>query len=118
MINARFEIVPEKDEIISLRVTGHAGFDSYGYDIVCASVSALVISTINALEDYVGLNTNVQINEDYTSFSVTAIDEYTSVQAQTLMHSLEMGIRALSEEYDDFIKVDIVEVEKNDQIYD
>ena len=113
MITARFEIVPEKDEITAVTITGHAGFDDYGHDIVCASVSTLVISTINALEDYVGLNANVEINDDLTSFSVTAIDEYTSIQAQTLMHSLEMGISALSEEYG-FIKVEMVEVEKND----
>ena len=29
--------------------SGHAGYDDYGKDIVCASVSVLVINTINSL---------------------------------------------------------------------
>ena len=30
---------------------GHAGYADYGQDIVCASISVLVINTINSLED-------------------------------------------------------------------
>ncbi len=29
-------------------ITGHAGYDDYGKDIVCASVSAIVITSVNA----------------------------------------------------------------------
>ncbi len=31
-----------------IEITGHAGYDDYGKDIVCASVSSIVITTINA----------------------------------------------------------------------
>ena len=34
-----------KNKII---ITGHAGYDDYGRDIVCASVSSIVITSINA----------------------------------------------------------------------
>ena len=30
-------------------ITGHANYDDYGKDIVCASVSSIVITTINAI---------------------------------------------------------------------
>ena len=29
-------------------ITGHAGFDEYGKDIVCASASSIVITSVNA----------------------------------------------------------------------
>lgn len=29
-------------------ITGHAGYDGYGKDIVCASVSSIVITSVNA----------------------------------------------------------------------
>jgi uncharacterized protein YsxB (DUF464 family) len=29
-------------------ITGHAGYDEYGKDIVCASVSSIVITSVNA----------------------------------------------------------------------
>lgn len=35
-----------KDEII---IKGHAGFSEYGTDIVCAAVSSIAITTVNAI---------------------------------------------------------------------
>ena len=35
------------DFIKGFKVTGHAGYDTYGKDIVCASVSSIVITSIN-----------------------------------------------------------------------
>ena len=37
------------DKIKSIHILGHAGYDSYGKDIVCASVSSIVITSINAI---------------------------------------------------------------------
>ena len=37
-----------EDKII---ISGHAGYDILGKDIVCASVSSIVITTINAIID-------------------------------------------------------------------
>ncbi len=40
------KIVLSKDEI---EITGHAMYDDYGRDIVCAAVSSTVITTINGI---------------------------------------------------------------------
>lgn len=37
----------EDNFIKSFKVTGHANYDDYGKDIVCASVSSIVITSIN-----------------------------------------------------------------------
>ena len=34
---------------IGFSSVGHAGYDEYGHDIVCAGVSALVINCINSI---------------------------------------------------------------------
>ena len=34
-----------------IEIKGHANYDDYGKDIVCASVSSIVITTINAIID-------------------------------------------------------------------
>ena len=39
--------IKEKDNKII--ISGHASFDEYGKDIVCASVSSIVITTVNAI---------------------------------------------------------------------
>ncbi len=43
--------VKENNNLIEdISITGHAMFDDYGKDIVCASVSSIVITTVNAIE--------------------------------------------------------------------
>ncbi len=32
-----------------IKVSGHANFNDYGYDIVCASVSSIIYTTINGI---------------------------------------------------------------------
>ena len=32
-----------------IRISGHANYDDYGKDIVCASVSSIIITSINAI---------------------------------------------------------------------
>lgn len=109
MIHAHFTKVAGTDEFISVKVKGHSGFDTFGEDIVCASVSSLVIATVNALEEYVGLDTAYEVESGYTSFNIVPIDEYTSIQAQAIANTLFMAIVGMSEEYDDFIRVTIQE---------
>lgn len=36
-----------KEDVITIK--GHAGYDKYGKDIVCAAVSSTVITTVNAI---------------------------------------------------------------------
>ena len=47
MIKVR--IVKENDIIESIHCNGHAGYADYGKDIVCASFSTMIITTINAI---------------------------------------------------------------------
>ena len=35
-----------------IEIKGHANYDDYGRDIVCASVSSIVITTINAIIEF------------------------------------------------------------------
>lgn len=35
--------------IKEVKITGHAGYDEYGKDIVCASVSSIVITSVNLI---------------------------------------------------------------------
>ena len=42
--------VKYQDELVEhVSINGHAGYDEYGKDIVCAAVSSIVITSINAM---------------------------------------------------------------------
>ena len=47
MIKVR--IVKNNNQIESIHLKGHAGYADFGKDIVCASFSTMVITTINAI---------------------------------------------------------------------
>ena len=45
----RVKVLYSHDSIESISVSGHANFDAFGRDIVCASVSSIVITSVNAI---------------------------------------------------------------------
>lgn len=45
----KVEVKEENNFIKYVRLTGHANYDLFGKDIVCASASSIVITTINGI---------------------------------------------------------------------
>ena len=45
----KVDFVLKNNFYYELTIKGHANYDEYGKDIVCASVSSIVITTVNAL---------------------------------------------------------------------
>lgn len=45
----KVEVKKENNKVKEIKLTGHALYDDYGKDIVCASVSSIVITTINGI---------------------------------------------------------------------
>ncbi len=59
----RVLITRKNSKLVSISIKGHADYEEYGKDIVCASVSSLVISTINNIISIDDKSINV-IKED------------------------------------------------------
>ena len=55
-------------EYRSFRCCGHTGFAEAGEDVVCAGVSAIVINTINCLQDLLQEKVEVQYDEEVGDF--------------------------------------------------
>ena len=92
------EIKQKKTEI---SVIGHAGFAPHGHDIVCAGVSTLVQTLIQAVEE---------LTEDEIQYDIqpgTAVIRYgnLSQQAQLLVDSFFLGIRSMAASYPDNIMI-------------
>jgi len=63
----------------SITITGHANYDDFGKDIVCASVSSIAITTINAIKRF-----------DNDSLTYEEKDGYLNIKI--LKHSKEVDI--------------------------
>jgi hypothetical protein len=88
-----------KDNLITIK--GHAGYDDKGKDIVCASVSSIVITTINGI---------IEINPDAIDSSdldneiiIRKLKEDETVNK--LLNNMILLLENLEKDYKDYIKI-------------
>jgi uncharacterized protein YsxB (DUF464 family) len=81
------------------KVTGHAGFAEEGKDVVCAAVSALVINTINSIEQLTNDKFLAESDENDGRIKLKFLSE-NSKETKLLMESLILGIKGVKEDYD------------------
>ena len=70
-------IKKEKNNIKKITMNGHANYDDYGKDIVCASVSTLVISTVNAILKFDKDAISYQEKKDLLVIDILSKDDIT-----------------------------------------
>ena len=103
MIEARFN--KSGEELVGFSVTGHAGYDIEGFDIVCASVSSAVMLTCNAITEVFGIRADISAEDNLISCKTAP-----SADGSKLIESLLIHLTALSEEYPENVTVKISEV--------
>ena len=88
-----------KDKLIT--ISGHSGYEERGKDIVCASVSSIVIPTINAI---------IEIDNDAIDYSdldnkiiIRIIKEDEIVNK--LINNMILLLESLEKDYKDYIKI-------------
>ena len=82
------------------RITGHSGQAEAGRDIVCAAVSILGCTCVNALESVCGIVPLVTENEDgVLAFELPEVTPEENAKAQILMGALKQGLTDLAEAY-------------------
>ena len=78
---------------------GHAGYAGYGKDIVCASISVLVINTINSLEQITGEQMYVESDEDSGIIRCKFVNQPLKETSRALMDSLVLGLSQIEKQY-------------------
>ena len=84
----------------SLTLSGHADYDKYGKDIVCASVSTLVTSTINHIHS-ISETIDYQDDGNILSFRINN-DKYSKI----LFNNLILMLKELANDYPKNIKIE------------
>ena len=78
---------------------GHAGYAGFGEDIVCASISILVINTINSLEQITGEQMHVESDEDSGIIRCKFVNQPLKKTSRALMDSLVLGLSQIEKQY-------------------
>ena len=100
---------PDGDYIEGFRFSGHAGFASKGKDIVCAGVSALVLTTINSIEEFTEDAFTCEVQEDsgYVDFHLADLP---GEKTDLLHNSLVLGVTGIRDTYKKYISLNFKEV--------
>ncbi len=99
-------------QIVSFTLTGHADAGPYGSDIVCAGVSALVISTVNGISALAGFDPIIDTNEEeggylYVEMPSGMTQEQNNI-AQILLENLLLGVQSIEVEHSEYIKIETI----------
>lgn len=84
-----------------IEIKGHAMYDDYGKDIVCASISSIAITTINAILRLDNKALKYQQNDGFLSIDILKESE----QTNTLILNMIELIKELEKEYPKNVKV-------------
>jgi len=105
MIEVRF--LRKSGQLVAFTYEGHADFDDYGKDIVCAAVTAQCMMTYNGLDEVMKIRNVLDMNQDggYLSVSIDSASPDEKKEAQILMETLLLGIRAIELQHGNFIKL-------------
>ncbi|WP_303859597.1 ribosomal-processing cysteine protease Prp [Alkalibaculum bacchi] len=93
--------------ISSVNIAGHSGYDIIGYDIVCAAVSALSITVLNGLTEYVKADIKYEIKDDgYIDFEILDTDDkIKALQIDAIVETFYLGLKSIELNYSEYIKV-------------
>lgn len=100
----------QEDEFLGFECYGHAEYADEGEDIVCAGISALVISTINALDAYTDATFEPDTDQE-TGLIRVIFSKPAGHDADLLMKSLVLGLQGIQNTYgDEYIILNFREV--------
>ena len=98
----------EDARIIGFDVQGHSGWGGSGEDIVCAAITSAVRLTECAVNDVLGLEAQVKVNEQDASLTLKLprnLEGEADQVCQTLLAALMVYFVQLQEEYPQHINV-------------
>lgn len=97
------QVVRDDKSICSFTVKGHSGYGEECYDIVCASVSAVVWDTINGLLEVVGIPANYEMQDGYVACDIPDLSPKQRKQADVLLESMVLFLKSLEEQYGEYV---------------
>ena len=91
----------DKKHIDLIKIHGHAMYDDFGKDIVCSSVSSIIITTVNGLYE---LDNNYLNVEEIKDGMIITILKHDTV-CDTLIKNMLTMLSELEDSYPENIKV-------------
>ncbi|MGB9678693.1 MAG: ribosomal-processing cysteine protease Prp [Thermoanaerobacteraceae bacterium] len=93
-------------KIYKFTVKGHADFNEYGKDIICAAVSAISQTAVLGLESLVFIHFKKKIKDGYLTVEIDKINnEEDLIKVDSILETMVLGLKDIAKEYPDNVKV-------------
>ncbi len=104
----------KKNNYVSFEVEGHALYGEPGEDIVCAGVSAITFTALNALTEVAHISELIyEVGDDGYAYCELPADltRDQREKCQTILETIFVGFHGLELTYSEYIKILIKEVQ-------
>ncbi len=95
VINVKFHY-DSSDRLNGFTISGHAGYDEPGRDIICSAISALAVNTVNSIEKLT--DDKFIVNNDDSGLLELEVLTLTD-SSILLLNSLYIGIESIVKSY-------------------
>ena len=95
-------MIKVKINLDNIHISGHAEFDDYGKDIVCASVSSIVTTSVNAILSFDKTAIKYTVKEGLIDIKILKQDDTTN----TLLNNMINILEDLASDYPKNIKIE------------
>lgn len=98
----------KNNKIMAFELSGHANSGPYGYDLVCAGVSAVSFGAVNAITQLCDMDLIIEQGNEggYLHVSLpTSMESGTMEKTQLLLRSMVISLETIEREYSKFIKI-------------
>ncbi|MCR6111488.1 ribosomal-processing cysteine protease Prp [Bacillus sp. A301a_S52] len=95
--------------IHTFTMKGHAESGPYGYDLVCAGVSAVSFGAVNAIADLCNTKMMVETKDDGGFLRCRVpkgLNHDTFEKVQLLLNGMLVSLKTIEDQYSQFIRID------------
>jgi len=109
------DLVRSGKQITRFKVSGHAGYDEEGSDIVCSAVTAVVYGALGALEELCGMTEYEDVEEglesDHIAFEVPkGMTTVLQDRVYTILETMAIGLKQIEYVYGTYVTINEREV--------
>lgn len=97
----KIKVSKKNQDISNITISGHAMYDDYGKDIVCASVSSIVTTTVNGILRINEQSISYKQSEGFVEINILYKDEVTK---KLIINMLDL-FKELKQNYPKNIKI-------------
>ncbi|EJE7233562.1 ribosomal-processing cysteine protease Prp [Clostridium sporogenes] len=108
MVNVVFK--KENNDIVLVKMSGHAESTDQGYDMVCSAISAISITIANGITEVLKINPLIKKEDGFLSIDLRSCIKEDIHKCQVLMNTMLLGFKSIEFNYGEYIKLTMEEV--------